>query len=183
MTNEFKSKYHSDISRSSKYVSRELEAKALLLRNLSKLNITVTEGSQEFVGKVGILEGHPEIRFDYSLWYYDKLLLGFIEVTGDNEDDEYIYILSEKVNKARYSTAPVWFLYFKDKFRKRLVIRAQFIQRYGQLVKWIEGEKPYYRVHLNHCQSFKSWVSWLRELLLYVQQGFWNEMRLKLIQW
>jgi hypothetical protein len=181
--NEFKSKYHSDISRSSKYVSRELEAKALLVRNLGKYNIKVYEGSKEFVGKVGILEGHPEIRFDYALFYYNKLLLGFVEVTGDNENDEYIYVLSEKINKCRYSTVPVWFLYFKDKLRKRLVIRAPFVVRYGSLIKWIEGEKPYYKVHISHCRTFRSWVSWLRELLLYIQQGQWNELRLKLIQW
>ena len=178
-----KDKYHSDLKRSSKYVARESEAKALLLRNLSRYDVTVREGDPDLVGKVGIVEGHTNIRFDYSLWYLDRLLVGFVEVTGDRENDEYIYILSEKVDKCRYAKVPVWFLYFKDRLRKKLVIRAQFVVKYGKLEKWIENEKPYWKVHIQNCKSFRSWVIWFADLVKLIEQGLWNEVRVKMIQW
>jgi len=183
MSNEFKSKYHSDLLRSSQYVVREAEAKALLIRNLRKYYIFVREGDPEYVSKQGIIEGHPNVRFDYSLWYYDTLLLGFVEVTGDVEDSQYIYILSEKVDKARYAKVPVWFLYFKDKMRKRFIIRAPFVVRYGKLVKWLENENPYWQVPIQHCKSFREWVYWFGEVVKYINLGMWEEIRRKLIEW
>jgi len=184
---DFKGRYHSEVERSSKYAARESEAKALLIRNLGKLGVQVLEGDSNYVGVQGKVQGHPSLRFDFSLWYpvpgYRSILLGYIEVTGDSVEDDYIYILSEKVEKARRVDVPVWFLYYKERMRKRVVIRAQTVVRFGTLVNWIQGEKPYYRVPLSKATSFRHWVLWFGDLIHVVNEGRWYEVKAQLTRW
>ena len=59
---DFKGRYHSELERSSKYAARESETKALLIRNLGKLNVMVVEGDASFVGKVGEGERREMLR-------------------------------------------------------------------------------------------------------------------------
>jgi len=184
----FKDKYHSELEKSSKYVAREAEAKALLTRNLGRLGIRVLEGDSSFVGIQGKVEGNPEVRFDFALEYPispgRSLLLGYVEVTGDSEDSEFLYVLSEKIAKARRVDVPVWFLYFKDKQRKRYVIRAQTVVRYGTLVNWVPGERPYYRVPAAKAMSFRHWVLWFGDFVVrLVDQGKWFEVKAALTRW
>ena len=131
----------------------------MLLRNLSRLGIRVYDGDPSYVAVLGIVEGHPRVRFDFSMWYFEAFL-GFVEVTGDREDSEFCYILSEKVSKARELGVPVWFMYQKK--RKWLILPMKNVVVYGTLVKWLRGERPYYRVHVSKAKEFRAWVNWLR---------------------
>jgi hypothetical protein len=186
----FKDRYHGDLAKSSEYAAREAEAKALLVRNLGKLGIVVLDGDPSYVANQGKIEGHPEVRFDYSLWYpirsvvdHRSVLLGYVEVTGDRLDDDYLYILSEKVAKARKVDVPVWFLYYKERKRKRVVIRAQSVVRYGTLINWVQGERPYYRVSISRAVALKTWLSWWRSIIPLINEGRWFEVKQSLIRW
>jgi hypothetical protein len=183
----FKDKYHSEIAKSSEYAAREAEAKALLMRNLGKLGIVVLDGDPSYVEVQGKVEGHPGIRFDFSLWYpvvdHRSVLLGYVEVTGDRVEDDYLYILSEKVAKARKVDVPVWFLYYKERLRKRVVIRAQNVVKYGQLVEWVEGERPYYRVSISRAAALRTWFTWWRSITPLINEGRWFEIKQSLTRW
>lgn len=157
----FKLKYHSDYSRSAVYVARELEAKSKLLRNLAPVGIEVLD--TEFTGNVGVIEGHPDIRFDFTL--VDRStgrVVCFVEVTGDAINDIYAYILSEKISKARAARYPVWFMYHKKSKRMWRMFSARFVVANGEEIKWLKDEKPYLRVSLSKGWYFAYWVRWIK---------------------
>ena len=104
-------------------------------------------------------------------------------MTGDAVEDDYIYILSEKVERARKVDVPVWFLYYKEKLRKRVVIRAQTVVRFGTPIKWLEGEKPYYRVPLSRAISFRQWTLWFTDTIHVINEGRWYEVKAHLTRW
>jgi len=165
----FKGKYHGDRGRSIKYVSRELEAKKRLLNAFGRYYDVVENGFA--TTQVGMTEGGSASeldRFDFAIASrYTKQPFCYVEVTGDNEDSEYAYILSEKVAKAERVNIPVYFVY--EKRGKWRVFSVKMIRKYCELVKWLEDERPYYRVPFSRGLLFRSWASFVKsELVTYV---------------
>jgi len=160
-----KHKYHADRKRSVKYAAREHEAYALLLRHLGPYYTVLFNGFAS--GLIGVREGgsiNALGRFDLiiaSLIDRNKVF-AYVEVTGDNTDDIYAYILSEKISKAKELPVPVFIMYRKERKRMWRVFRTPQIIRYGELINWVEGEKQYYRISIAKGIMFRSWVSWFR---------------------
>ncbi len=161
----FKLRYHLDYGRSAEYVAVEAEAYSKLLRNLGKL-VEVVRAS-DYVGKAGIIEGHPSIRFDFLLLDLETgRAVCYVEVTSDRVNDVYAYILSEKLSKAKLSKYPVWFMYYKKPKRMWRMFSAKYVVTHGEVINWLEGEKPYYRVMLSKGWYFANWVRWLKSHVL-----------------
>ena len=160
-----KHKYHADRKRSVKYAAREHEAYALLLRHLGPYYTVLFNGFAS--GLIGVREGgsiNALGRFDLiiaSLIDRNKVF-AYVEVTGDNTDDIYAYILSEKISKAKELPVPVFIMYRKERKRMWRVFSTPKIIRYGELINWVEGEKQYYRISIARGIMFRSWVSWFR---------------------
>lgn len=162
----FKAKYHGTIFRSSRYVSRELEAKARLVRNLGKLGVAVID-SGVGVGQVGIVDEESDVRFDFTLVdTISSKVIGYVEVTGDVIDDIYAYVLSEKVERARGAKYPVFVLYHKERKKMWRVFSVKTVAKCGELVKWLEDEKPYYKVQLSKGLLYRDWINWIRAHVL-----------------
>jgi len=162
----FKRKYHSSYSKSAIYAAREAEAYSKLLRNLAPLGIEVLKAS-EHVEVVGIVDGHPEVRFDFTL--VDSItgrVIAYVEVTSDAINDIYAYILSEKIAKAKVAKYPVWFMYNKRSKRMWRMFSAKYVVRVGELKQWLEDEKPYYVVPLSKGWMFAEWVRWLKSHII-----------------
>jgi len=165
----FKGKYHGDRGRSIKYVDRELEAYRRLLKAFGRAYDVISNGFA--TATLGVVEGGSESvldRFDFAIVSrFNKQPYCYVEVTGDNEDSEYAYILSEKVAKAERVNIPVYFLY--EKRGKWRVFSVRMVRKYGELVKWLEDERPYYRVPFARGILFRSWASFVKsELVVYV---------------
>ena len=160
-----KRKYHGDRKRAVRYVAREHEAYAMLLRQLGPYYTVVFNGFAS--GLVGVREGGSRgcrDRFDFAVAsLFDKRkVFCFVEVTGDDVDDVYAYILSEKVRKALELPVPVFVMYRKERKNMWRMFSAKYVARYGELIEWVPNEKPYYRVSLAKGVMFREWVTWLR---------------------
>ena len=161
----FKRKYHSSYAKSAQYVARELEAEAKLQRNLGRWFMVVRNGVG--VGTAGLVSGYSSgvERFDFAIASMadPRKVYVLVEVTGDLIDDVYAYILSDKLEKAFKSPIPVFFMYEKRRKHMWRVFSREYVKRYGELIKWLEGEKPYYRVILSKGWYFREWLVWLRK--------------------
>lgn len=160
-----KGKYHGSRKRSVKYAAREHEAYALLLRQLGPYYTVIFNGFAS--GMIGVHEGGSSnalSRFDLAVasLFNRRKIFCYIEVTGDNQDDIYAYILTEKITKAQQLTIPVFIMYRKERKRMWRVFSTPKIIKHGEVITWVEGEKPYYRISIAKGIMFRSWVSWFR---------------------
>jgi len=160
-----KRKYHRNYSRSAEYAAREAEAYLKLLRNFAKDDVYIVR-SGVGVMNTGIVDGFSssaEDRFDFvlvDLW--TKKVICYVEVTGDALDDEFAYVLSEKIEKAKRAEYPVFILYNKKRKRMWRVLSAKYVATHGELKKWLKDEKPYYVVPVSKGLYFADWVRWMK---------------------
>ena len=167
----FKAKYHSDLATSKKYIAREYEALSKLVKYLGDL--VRIEKCGKAVGQVGVVDDPSPCRFDFVLkTYFSGAVVAFIEVTGDDVNDDYARILLEKYERARGCRKPVIFLY--NKKRSWRWVGTAFITTLLSLKKvevrpWIEGEKPYVFIPIKYLSNLKELRKFIQQRLYYIQ--------------
>ena len=166
---DLKRKYHSDQYRSTSYAAFEELAKYILELALasSRMRLRVREAGLG-TGQAGIVEGASrelnKPRWDFELYDdQNNIAVCYVEATGDYEADRYARILSEKVDKALSSEAPVFFMYMKRSHlgtlrRPPKYFTAGTVKMHGELRNWKQSEKPYYFIDLRHGMTTRQFT-------------------------